>query len=98
MGSYGENEKEKREQQELTEDRDPLVFVYFKGISITEEGFLDISSKTGMCAYNSFHFMCWHHIPLPPEFLLLSWASGWSFGKLGLAEGEVAVVSHPVSG
>lgn len=43
MGSYGENEKEKREQQELTKDRDPLVFVYFKGISITEEGFLDMN-------------------------------------------------------
>ena len=58
MDFYGENEKEEKEQQELTKDCDPLVFVYFKGVSITEEGFLDISSKTGMCAYSSLYFIC----------------------------------------
>lgn len=66
MDSSGENKKEKREQQELTKECGRLAFAYFEGISISEEGFPDISSNRGM--HSPQFFLSDTLVSHPPAF------------------------------
>jgi hypothetical protein len=56
---------EREKKNSKNSQKSPLLFVYFKGTSVTEEGFLAILSKKTHTVHNS-SFLCWHHVPLPP--------------------------------
>lgn len=93
MDSYGENEKEAKEQEELTKEHNPWGFVDFKGISITEESFLDILSKTQVCSLQFFLFYVLASSPPASSFGPALLGERVELWKLGLAEREVATVS-----
>lgn len=69
MDSYGENKKEEKNSR-IHKRMQPTGF-YFKELSITEEGFLDISSKTLIRVLQFFSFYMLASLPLPPPSILL---------------------------
>ena len=83
MDSYGENEKEEKEQQELAQEGNPLFFVYFTVFSITERAFPDISSKPRLCV--SQFFLVYTLASHPPAHSISpAFLGKWvEFGKTG---------------